>query len=101
MKVYLDASPATAPAGWVLANSSACAIAMLETGDVDTLSLCHDLGQDYLGNGTIVAKYLRELADMGSRKVPTLILVRHDGSNDSVELKSIVAEIRQIQRDRQ
>ena len=43
MKAWLD-DVREAPAGWVWVRTPAEAIALLETGEVDALSLDHDLG---------------------------------------------------------
>jgi hypothetical protein len=45
MKVFLDDERA-APAGWTPVRWPAEAIALLETGEVEAISLDHDLGDD-------------------------------------------------------
>jgi hypothetical protein len=59
MRVYLDDERATPP-GWVRVFWPDEAIALLETGQVDELSLDHDLGDDQRGTGCDVVLRVEE-----------------------------------------
>lgn len=59
MKVFLDDERAT-PAGWTRAYWPDEVIALLETGQVEELSLDHDLGDDARGTGYEVIPWIAE-----------------------------------------
>lgn len=59
MRVYLD-DERTTPEGWVRAYWPDEAIALLETGQVEELSLDHDLGDDERGTGYDVVLWVEE-----------------------------------------
>ena len=59
MRVYLDVELATPP-GWVRVFWPDEAIALLETGEVDELSLDHDLGDDQRGTAYDVVLWVEE-----------------------------------------
>lgn len=59
MRVYLD-DERTTPAGWVRAYWPDEAIALFETGEVEELSLDHDLGDDTRGTGYDVVLWVEE-----------------------------------------
>ena len=59
MKVFLDDERAT-PAGWTRAYWPDEVIALLETGQVEELSLDHDLGDDARGTGYDVILWIEE-----------------------------------------
>ncbi len=59
MKVYLDDQRA-APAAWVQARWPEDAIALLAQGDVEELSLDHDLGDDQRGTGYDVLLWIEQ-----------------------------------------
>ncbi len=59
MKVYLDDGRPT-PAGWVGVRWPDEAIRLLESGQVEELSLDHDLGDDARGTGYTVILWLEE-----------------------------------------
>lgn len=59
MRVFLDDERAT-PDGWVRVYWPDEAIALLETGQVDELSLDHDLGDDERGTGYDVVLWVEE-----------------------------------------
>jgi hypothetical protein len=59
MRVFLDDERST-PEGWVRVHWPDEAIALLETGQVDELSLDHDLGDDERGTGYDVVLWVEE-----------------------------------------
>lgn len=59
MRVYLDDERVT-PEGWVRVYWPDEAIALLETGDVEEISLDHDLGDDVRGTGYDVVLWIEE-----------------------------------------
>lgn len=59
MKVYLDDERQT-PAGWTRVYWPDEAIALLQTGKVEEISLDHDLGDDDRGTGYDVVKWIEE-----------------------------------------
>lgn len=59
-KVYLD-DERTPPAGWILVKTPKEAIKLLKKGDVDIISLDHDLGDDKnIGTGYDVINWIEE-----------------------------------------
>jgi len=73
MRVYLDDERAT-PAGWVRVFWPNEAIALLETGEVDELSLDHDLGDDRRGTGYDVVLWIEEAVAMRGFKPPRMFV---------------------------
>lgn len=59
MKVYLDDERKT-PTGWVRVYWPDEAIALLKKGDVEEISLDHDLGDDERGTGYDVVLWIEE-----------------------------------------
>ena len=59
MKVFLDDERAT-PDGWVRVYWPGEAIALLQTGQVNEISLDHDLGDDDRGTGYDVLLWIEE-----------------------------------------
>lgn len=59
MKVYLD-DERPAPSGWILVSWPDEAIKLLETGEVEEISLDHDLGDDERGTGYDVVLWIEE-----------------------------------------
>jgi hypothetical protein len=59
MKVYLD-DEREAPQGWTRVYWPAEAIALLEQGNVEEISLDHDLGDDEKGTGYDVVRWIEQ-----------------------------------------
>lgn len=71
---------------WVWVKTAQAAIAALETGAVERISLDHDLGpENETGNGYMVAKWIEEAAYLG--KIPKLVW--HVHSQNSVGAASM------------
>ena len=73
MRVYLDDERATPP-GWVRVFWPEEAIALLETGQVDELSLDHDLGDDQRGTGYDVVLWVEEAVALRGFKPPRMFV---------------------------
>jgi hypothetical protein len=73
MRVYLDDERATPP-GWVRVFWPDEAIALLETGQVDELSLDHDLGDDQRGTGYDVVLWIEEAVALRGFRPPRMFV---------------------------
>jgi len=71
MRVYLD-DERTTPEGWVRAYWPEEAIALLETGRVEELSLDHDLGDDERGTGYDVVLWIEEAVALRGFRPPRM-----------------------------
>jgi hypothetical protein len=79
MKVYLD-DERIAPSGWTQVRWPDEAIALLRTGEVDEISLDHDLGDDEHGTGYSVILWIEQaVATAGFR--PPIITVHSANSS--------------------
>ena len=80
---------------WVWVKSAKAAIAALETGAVERISLDHDLGNEMeVGNGYMVAKWIEESAYLN--KIPHLSWSVH--SQNSVGAASMRAALTNADR---
>lgn len=71
---------------WMWVKTAQAAIAALETGTVERVSLDHDLGPEWeTGNGYMVAKWIEEAAYL--HKIPKLLWAVH--SQNSVGAASM------------
>lgn len=93
MRVYLDDERPT-PDGWIRVYWPSEAIALLETGNVEELSLDHDLGDDVRGTGYDVVLWVEEAVALRGF-VPPRISVH--SANSSAKAK-MVAGIESIER---
>lgn len=69
MRVFLDDSRPT-PLGWVRVYWPYQAIALLEAGEVEVISLDHDLGDDDRGTGMDVLVWMEEVVRERGFKAP-------------------------------
>ncbi len=83
MRVYLDDERPT-PAGWKRVYWPDEAIALLETGDVEEISLDHDLGDDARGTGYDVILWIEEAVALRGFKPPKIAV---HSANASARLK--------------
>ena len=67
VKLFLDDERATPP-GWERVFTAHECISRLERGDVETISLDHDLGPPEAGDGYEVAKWIEAQAFAGTLK---------------------------------
>lgn len=80
---------------WVWVKTAQAAIAALETGVVERLSLDHDIGNEMeVGNGYMVAKFVEEAAYLGT--LPRLTWTIH--SANPVGRKNMEAALRNADR---
>ena len=93
MKVFLD-DERTPPDGWMLVRWPEEAIELLKTGDVEAISLDHDLGDDTVGTGYDVVLWIEEQVAMNNL-VPPIIQVH--SANTSARSK-MLAGIESIYR---
>jgi len=93
MRVYLDDERAT-PDGWVRVFWPSEAIALLETGEVEELSLDHDLGDDERGTGYDVVLWIEEAVFLRGFKPPKI----HVHSANSSAREKMLAGIQSIQQ---
>lgn len=91
MKVYLD-DERTPPDGWVLVRWPAEAIALLESGAVEEVSLDHDLGDDTVGTGYDVVIWIEEAVAVRGF-VPPRIHIHTANPSARVKMEAGVASI--------
>jgi hypothetical protein len=76
INLWLDDKRAMLPGYDMHVYTAQAAIAALETGTVEKVSLDHDLGnEEVVGNGYMVAKWIEEAAYLG--KIPKLVWYIH------------------------
>lgn len=73
MKVFLD-DQRPAPTGWIRAYWPDEVIALLESGQVTTVSLDHDLGDDRRGTGYDVLLWIERAVALHGFRPPTLLI---------------------------
>lgn len=83
MRVFLDDERVT-PEGWVRVYWPDEAIALLQTGEVEEISLDHDLGEDNRGTGYDVVLWIEEAVMTRGFKPPKM---RVHSANSSARLK--------------
>ena len=93
MRVFLD-DERTTPEGWVRVYWPDEAIALLESGAVEELSLDHDLGDDERGTGYDVVLWIEEAVALRGFKPPRIFV---HSANSSARDKMIVG-IQSIER---
>jgi hypothetical protein len=71
MKVFLD-DVRIPPKDWVLVHWPDEAIALLQTGEVEEISLDHDLGDDTKGTGYDVLLWIEREAMINGFRVPKI-----------------------------
>lgn len=73
MRVFLDDVRPT-PEGWVRAYWPSEVITLLESGQVQEVSLDHDLGDDLRGTGYDVIVWIEEAVALQGFRPPTLVV---------------------------
>ncbi|WP_250537423.1 cyclic-phosphate processing receiver domain-containing protein [Caballeronia sp. AZ10_KS36] len=99
MKVFLDDERAP-PDGWVRVYWPAEAIALLESGQVDELSLDHDLGDDERGTGYDVILWIEEAVAL-REFVPPKIRVHSANASAAAKMRSGMLAIERLWAQRQ
>ena len=93
MKVYLDDERET-PQGWTRVYWPDEAIKLLKSGQVEEISLDHDLGDDARGTGYDVLLWIEEEVILNSFNPPT---IKIHSANESARIKMELA-VRSITR---
>lgn len=93
MRVFLD-DERTTPEGWVRVYWPDEAVALLESGAVEELSLDHDLGDDERGTGYDVVLWIEEAVALRGFKPPRISV---HSANSSARDK-MIAGIQSIER---
>jgi len=74
-KLWLDDARLPPDASWTLVRTAKQAIAILDSCDVDVISLDYDLGEEErCGTGLDVARHLTAMVKIG-RKMPTVVML--------------------------
>lgn len=94
MKVYLDDLRPT-PEGWVRVYWPDEAIELLKTGEVEIISLDHDLGDDERGTGNDVVLWIEE-AVFTQHFTPPEIKVHSANSAARKKMEAGIASIKQF-----
>ena len=94
MKVFLDDERQT-PEGWHRVYWPEEAIALLETGTVEKISLDHDLGDDVRGTGYAVILWIEEAVATRGFK-PPIITVHSANSSAADKMRAGVLVIQQL-----
>lgn len=97
IKVYLDDERDT-PEGWVRVYWPDEAIRLLETGEVDAISLDHDLGDDDRGTGYDVVLWIEEAVALRGFKPPRMV-VHSANSSAALKMRSGIETIERLHRE--
>ena len=92
LRVFLD-DIRPAPEGWTLVRWPHAAIALLETGNVEALSLDHDLGDDTI-TGNDVLTWLEEAVALRGFTPPASIAIHSANAVGRERMERAVASIR-------
>jgi hypothetical protein len=90
MRVYLDDERVT-PDGWIRVYWPEEAIALLEAGQVEEISLDHDLGDDEHGTGYDVVLWIEEAVALRGFKPPRMFVHSANSSAKEKMLSGIQA----------
>jgi hypothetical protein len=90
MRVYLDDERVT-PDGWIRVYWPEEAIALLEAGQVEEISLDHDLGDDEHGTGYDVVLWIEEAVAIRGFKPPRMFVHSANSSAKEKMLSGIQA----------
>lgn len=99
MKVYLD-DKRTAPPGWTRVRWPSEAIELLKTGNVEALSLDHDLGDDQRGTGYDVLVWLEKHVARGELLPPATLKVHSVNVSARTKMEQAIDSIRRLQQQR-
>jgi hypothetical protein len=98
MRVFLD-DERPCPDGWVRVHWPEEAISLLETGQVDELSLDHDLGDDERGTGYDVVLWVEEAVALRGFRPPKMF-VHSANSSARQKMEAGIAAIDRLARER-
>lgn len=94
MKLFLDDERPT-PEGWVRVYWPDDAIRLLETGNVEEISLDHDLGDDERGTGYDVILWIEEAVALRGFR-PPIITVHSANSSAAAKMRAGVDSIARL-----
>lgn len=94
LKVYLDDERAT-PEGWVRVYWPDEAIELLKAGNVEAISLDHDLGDDKRGKGYDVVLWIEEAVALNGFK-PPIITVHSANTSAAIKMRAGIENIAKI-----
>jgi len=98
MYVWLD-DERPAPVGWKSTRWPDETITLLETGQVERLSLDHDLGDDEIGTGYTVLLWLEEAVACRGFFPPASITVHSANSSARLKMLQTIERIRQFESE--
>jgi hypothetical protein len=99
IKVYLDDVRNT-PEGWVRAYTAQEAIDYLMSGDVETLSLDHDLGvEEIAGTGYQVLEWIEQEVHLRDFKPPSVMMVHSANAPAAERMRQAIASIEEYRRN--
>lgn len=94
IKVYLDDERVT-PEGWVRVYWPDEAIELLKSGNVEAISLDHDLGDDDRGKGYDVVLWIEDAVAMHGFKAP-IITVHSANTSAALKMRAGIENIARI-----
>ncbi|WP_408601470.1 cyclic-phosphate processing receiver domain-containing protein [Pseudomonas sp. PLMAX] len=98
MKVYLDDERVT-PDGWVRIYWPDEAVPLLETGEVEIISLDHDLGDDDRGTGYDVVLWIEEAVALRGFQPPRIV-VHSANTSAALKMRSGIESIERLHKER-
>lgn len=96
VKVFLD-DLRPAPSGWTLVRWPEEAIEILKMGEVDELSLDHDLGDDEHGTGYDVLTWLEEAVATQGFVPPQRIVIHSANTSARQKMQAAIESIRRFE----
>lgn len=93
MKVFLDDVRPT-PEGWVRAYWPDEVIKLLQTGEVEHLSLDHDLGDDARGTGYDVLTWLEEEVVLQGFRPPAILQIHSDNGPGASRMRAAAESLK-------
>jgi hypothetical protein len=95
MRLFLDDNRLT-PKGWVRAYTAEEAIEYLKTGEVEELSLDHDLGiEEMVGTGYAVLEWIEKEVHLHGFKPPEIMTVHSANSPATERMLQAIASIKE------
>lgn len=95
VKLYLD-DVRPPPPGWTLVRWPDEAITLLATGQVDELSLDHDLGDDARGTGYDVLLWIEDRVALHGFRPPRVMRVHSSNSSARIKMNLAIETIYRI-----
>ena len=97
IKVYLDDIRLPDGVGWTIARTRDEAVGLLKTGEVEELSLDHDLGdEDVVGNGYRVLLWLEEQVARNGFRPPVKMKVHSANAGARPKMELAIKKIQEL-----